>query len=120
MTVLAKACSRWEHESDYTRALSLSRLAYNLENLFSPGLATALLTVISFNTLFSSTVIGFLCSALLVVSVQLPSPTTATEVGQSFYSKATRGIRIYLATPRLRGLLALNLSVAAATTRSPE
>src|SRR4051812_13476076 len=28
--------------------------------------------------------------------------------------KTTRGMRIYLATPRLRGLLALNLSVAAA------
>jgi predicted MFS family arabinose efflux permease len=72
------------------------------------------LTVISFNVLFAGTVIGFLCSALLVVSVQLPSPATATTVGQSFYDKTTRGIRIYLATPRLRGLLALNLSVAAA------
>jgi H+ antiporter protein len=101
-------------ERDYTRALSLSRLAYDLENLLSPALAAALLTVISFNTLFSGTVIGFLCSALLVVSVQIPSPATATTVGQSFYDKTTRGIRIYLATPRLRGVLTLNLSVAAA------
>lgn len=101
-------------EHDYTRALSLSRLAYDLENLLSPALAAALLTVISFNVLFAGTVIGFLCSALLVISVQLPSPATATTLGQSFYEKTTRGIRIYLATPRLRGLLALNLSVAAA------
>ncbi len=101
-------------ESDYTRALSLSRLAYDLENLLSPALAAALLTVISFNTLFAGTVVGFICSALLVVSVQLPSPAAAVAIGQSFYDKTTRGIRIYLATPRLRGLLALNLSVAAA------
>lgn len=101
-------------EHEYTRALSLSRLAYDLENLLSPAIAAALLTVISFNTLFAGTVIGFLCSALLVVSVRLPSPTVAATVGQSFYDKTTRGIRIYLATPRLRGLLALNLSVAAA------
>lgn len=101
-------------EGDYTRALSLSRLAYDLENLLSPALAAALLTVISFNVLFAGTVIGFLCSALLVVSVLIPSPIAAAAVGQSFYEKTTRGIRIYLATPRLRGLLALNLSVAAA------
>ncbi|MFL6812885.1 MAG: MFS transporter [Bradyrhizobium sp.] len=101
-------------EADYTRSLSLSRLAYDLENLLSPALAGALLTLISFNQLFAGTVIGFLCSALLVVSVRLPSTTAEAEAGQSFYEKTTKGIRIYLATPRLRGLLALNLSVAAA------
>src|SRR2546429_1913849 len=101
-------------ERNYTRALSLSRLAYDLENLLSPTLAAALLTVISFNELFAGTVIGFLCSALLVVSVRLPSTTAKAEASQSFYEKTTKGIRIYLATPRLRGLLALNLSVAAA------
>src|SRR5215212_760056 len=101
-------------EKDYTRALSLSRLAYDLENLLSPTLAAALLTLISFNVLFAGTVIGFLCSALLVLSVRLPSTTAKAEANQSFYEKTTKGIRIYLATPRLRGLLALNLSVAAA------
>ena len=99
-------------ERDYTRALSLSRLAYDLENLLSPTLAAAMLTVISFNSLFAGTVVGFLCSALLVVSVSLPAVTAKSEA--SFYDKTTRGMRIYLATPRLRGLLALNLSVAAA------
>ena len=62
-------------EADYTRALSLSRLAYDLENIASPTLAALLLAVASYNT---------------------------------------RGIRIYLATPRLRGLLALNMAAAAA------
>jgi len=101
-------------EREYTRALSLSRLAYDLENLLSPTLAAALLTVISFNMLFTGTVIGFLCSALLVVSVRLPSVAAKSGASQSFFDKTTRGMRIYLATPRLRGLLALNLSVAAA------
>jgi len=62
-------------ERDYTRALSLSRLAYDLENLLSPTLAALLLTVIDFHWLFGGTVVGFLCSAALVVSVALPSPT---------------------------------------------
>lgn len=50
-------------ERDYTKGLSLSRLAYDLESLVSPMLAAALLTVISFHWLFSGTVIGFLVSA---------------------------------------------------------
>ncbi|WP_346911256.1 MFS transporter [uncultured Roseibium sp.] len=98
-------------EADYTRALSLSRLAYDLENLLSPMLAAALLTLVSFPVLFGGTVIGFLASAALVVSVTLPSPKPAAPRG--IWDRTTRGIRIYLATPRLRGLLALNLSVSA-------
>lgn len=99
-------------EKDYTRALSLSRLAYDLESVVSPMLAAALLTVISFHSLFAGTVIGFLMSAALVVSVILPSPKPTARRG--IYERTTRGLRIYLATPRLRGLLALNLAIAAA------
>lgn len=99
-------------EGEYTRALSLSQLAYNLENLVSPALAAALLTVISFHWLFAGTALGFLASAALVMSVVLPSPKPAKPRG--IYDRTTRGIRLYLATARLRGLLALNLAVAAA------
>jgi len=100
-------------ERDYTRALSLSRLAYDLENLLSPTLAALLLTVVPYNALFGGTVVGFLGSALLVVSVTLPVTRPAERTG-GIYDRTTRGLRIYLATPRLRGLLGLNLAVAAA------
>ncbi|MGY3510629.1 MFS transporter [Bradyrhizobium lupini] len=100
-------------ERDYTQALSLSRLAYDLESLLSPTLAAGLLTLVTFNWLFFGTVIGFFCSAALVVSVTIPK-ALATRPHRGFYEDTTRGLRIYLATPRLRGLLALNLSVAAA------
>ena len=99
-------------EDRYTRALSLSRLAYDLENIISPMLAAILLTLVSYNALFVGTVIGFVGSALLVVSVLLPSQKPTTPRG--IYDRTTRGIRIYLATPRLRGLLSLNLATAAA------
>ena len=99
-------------EAEYTRALSLSQLAYNLENLASPTLAAALLTVINFHWLFGGTAVGFLASAALVVSIVLPSPKPAAA--QGVYDRITRGVRLYFATPRLRGLLALNLAVAAA------
>ncbi|SDF13895.1 H+ Antiporter protein [Salipiger thiooxidans] len=99
-------------EARYTRALSLSRLAYDLENIVSPTLAGLLLAVMSYNTLFLGTVAGFAASALLVVSVLLPSPKAPEPRG--IYDRTTRGIRIYLATPRLRGLLGLNLAVSGA------
>ncbi|MEY9559499.1 MFS transporter [Sinorhizobium fredii] len=99
-------------EKEYTRALSLSRLAYDLESVASPMLAAALLTVVSFHSLFAGTVIGFLASAALVVSVILPSPKATERRG--IYERTTSGLRIYLATPRLRGLFAINLAVAAA------
>lgn len=100
-------------EDDYTRALSLSRLAYDLESVASPMLAAALLTVISFHNLFDGTVIGFLASAALVATVLLPKAKQVPR--RSIYERTTRGMRIFLATPRLRGLLALNLTVAAAS-----
>jgi MFS family permease len=100
-------------EEDYTRALSLSRIAYDLENLLSPALAAALVAVIGFHWLFGGTVVGFIASAALVVSVSLPA-AVRKATAETPTQRITRGIRIYLATPRLRALLALNLSVAAA------
>uniref|UniRef100_UPI000836FA76 MFS transporter n=1 Tax=Actinomadura kijaniata TaxID=46161 RepID=UPI000836FA76 len=98
---------------DYTRALSLSRLAYDLESLFSPVLAAGLLTLISYNWLFFGTVLGFLASAALVVSVVLPTPAPAARTGGAL-AKATYGARLFGATAPLRALLALNVAVAAA------
>jgi MFS family permease len=99
-------------EKDYTNALSLLRLAEDLEQVLSPMMAAALLTVVSFPVLFGGTVAGFVGSALLVVTVTLPA-RTAVEPGQ-FWASTTKGIRIYLATPRLRGLMVMEMAVAAA------
>ena len=102
-------------EKDYTRALSLSRLAYDMESLLSPILAAALLTVMSFHWLFSGTAVGFLASAALVVSTVLPRPKSSADGESGIYARTTRGIRVYLKTPRLRGLLAVTLASAAAS-----
>ncbi|MEV4945678.1 MFS transporter [Streptomyces sp. NPDC053755] len=99
-------------ERDYTRALSLSRLAYDLENLFSPLLAAALLTLVSPSLLFAGTALGFLASGALVLSVLLPRPAPVERTG-GLYAKAGFGTRLVLATPRLRALIALDLAVAA-------
>jgi len=100
-------------QAQYTRALSLSRLAYDLENLLSPAIAAALLVVVAFDSLFAVNAVAFLVSALLVFSTRLPSPK-AHEREHGLWHNTSFGIRAYLKTPRLRGLLALSLAVATA------
>lgn len=103
-----------EDERDYTRGLSLSRLAYDLESLLSPVLAAALLTVISYNLLFLGTVAGFAASAALVTATRLPR-VPPPDRSSPLVHRITIGARVMLASPVLRGLLALNLVVASAT-----
>ncbi|MGX1267782.1 MFS transporter [Streptomyces phaeoluteigriseus] len=100
-------------ERDYTRALSMSRLAYDLESLLSPALAAALLSLITYNWLFTGTALGFLASAALVVSVVLPPARPSTARGAR--ARATAGTRLFRTVPALRALLALDLAVAAAS-----
>ncbi|WP_033439117.1 MFS transporter [Saccharothrix sp. NRRL B-16314] len=101
-------------ERDYTRALSLSRLAYDLESLLSPLLAAVVLLVVGYDLLFLGTSLGFAASALLVLAAALPAERNATPPSGRTLAATTRGIRVYLGTPRLRGLLAAHLAVAAA------
>ncbi|MBH1973800.1 MAG: MFS transporter [Rhodobacteraceae bacterium] len=101
-----------EEEDDYTNALSLLRLAEDLEQLASPMIAALLLTVVSFPVLFAGTVVGFVASALLVVTARLPD-RAQVEPGH-FWVDVTKGIRIYTRTPRLRGLMVMEAAVAAA------
>ncbi|GGC75284.1 MFS transporter [Hoyosella rhizosphaerae] len=101
-------------EYQYTRALTLSRLAYDLESLLSPLLAAALLTVVSFHSLFVGTAVGFVISAAMVMRTVLPTHI-APERADTFASRATKGVHAFFANPVLRGLLALNVVVASAT-----
>ncbi len=101
-----------KNDADYTNALSLLRLAEDLEQLASPILAALLLTVVSFPVLFAGTVAGFVASAVLVLTARLPDRVRGE--GGSFWADVTKGIRIYTATPRLRGLMVMEAAVAAA------
>ncbi|MFN3923755.1 MAG: MFS transporter, partial [Pseudarthrobacter sp.] len=102
-------------ERDYTRALSLSRLAYDMEALASPALAAVLLTVMSYNNLFLGTVAGFLFSAAMVAMSVLPRVPAAEAPQATLWHRTTLGARIFWRNRRLRSLLALNLVVAAPT-----
>lgn len=101
-------------EADYTRALSLSRLAYDLESLLSPVLAATLLTLMTYNYLFLGTVAGFVGSALLVTTTSLPRGAVADR-SAPLLQRITLGARVMAGRPVLRALLAMNMVVAAAT-----
>ncbi|HQC93528.1 MAG TPA: MFS transporter [Microbacteriaceae bacterium] len=99
---------------DYTRALSLSRLAYDLEALLSPTIAAALLTVISYNNLFVGTALGFAGSALLVLLTALPAQP-ADGPTLPFWQRLPLGAKVFARTPTLRFLMLTNIVVAAGT-----
>lgn len=101
-------------EKDYTQALSLSRIAYDLESMISPLLAAAALLLVSYNALFLGTGFGFVVSAAMIGSVVLPN--VASGPARAIFDRTTRGIRTYLSTPRLRALLALCFAVSSAVS----
>lgn len=101
------------NERQYTRALSLSRFAYDLESLVSPMLAAALLTVITYRSLFAGTVAGFIASAAIVWLTRLPPIDPPPSSG--FLDRLTRGGRAFRQRPELRSLMALNLVIASTT-----
>jgi len=98
-------------ERDYTKALSLSRLAADLESIASPTLAAVLLLVMPFSDLFGGTALGFVLSAGLVLSAALPTLTVNRP--KPFLQRLTAGLRLFAHTPRLRGLLAISMTTAA-------
>lgn len=101
-------------ERQYTRALSMSRLAYDLENLLSPILAALALLFISYTGLFVANAAAFVISAALIFATVLP-PTQEVWRQGAIWEEISFGVRSYLKTPRLCGLLALYMGVACAS-----
>ncbi|QAY63101.1 MFS transporter [Xylanimonas allomyrinae] len=103
-------------DDEYTEALSLSRLADDLEQVLSPLLAAALLLVVDSGALFFGTAFGFAGSALLVASAALPAGARTGSTGPEapLTRRVRHGIALFVRTRALRPVLALNLAVAAA------
>jgi MFS family permease len=99
-------------KADYTRALSASQVAYTMESLLSPVLAALALSFMTFNWLFLGTSVGFVLSALSVLSTRIPNARPSAHARA--WDRASAGIKTFVTTPRLRGVMALNLVVAAA------
>jgi MFS family permease len=101
-------------ERQYTRALSMSRLAYDLENLLSPLFAGLALLAFTYTGLFVTNSIAFLVSAALILVTTLPASQKVERAG-NLWDQISFGLRSYSRTPRLRGLFALYLAVSSAS-----
>lgn len=99
---------------EYTRALALSRLAYDLEALLSPMLAASLLAFVSYSSLFLGTAFGFVGSAILVLAAAMPRHPQ-DRVPSTFWQRLPAGVLVFVRTPTLRFLLLTNVVVAAGT-----
>ena len=70
-------------EGEYTRALSLSRLAMELESLLSPALAAALLLVTSYELLFRLNAAAFVLAAGCIFLVKVPAAAASDRTAGS-------------------------------------
>ncbi|MBN9644249.1 MFS transporter [Corynebacterium mendelii] len=100
-------------ERDYTKALSLSRLAYDLEQVISPSVAAVLLTFMSYHNLFAATAVGFALSALFVLTAAVGTAAPEKPTDESFLTRLSSGFSTMLRTPALRAVVGFNMAVAA-------
>ena len=104
----------FKDETDYTKALSLFRIAQDMENILSYALATLLLLFLNYNLLFVGTFIGYFVSALLISAIIFPFLSKTSGKKQNNFSiNLTLGIKKYSSISELRGLMFLNLAVSA-------
>jgi predicted MFS family arabinose efflux permease len=99
--------------AEYTKGLALSRVTYDLESLLSPSLSTLALLLVGYPAFFVMNSAAFVLSALLIGTTRLPAPEPSQRPTSVRYNLSF-GVRSYLATPRLRGLLALCTAVSLA------
>ncbi|MBL1422245.1 MAG: MFS transporter [Alphaproteobacteria bacterium] len=105
--------SIFRDEVEYGKALSLSRMTYDLENLLSPTLAAILLLTLDFSSLFQLNAAAFLVSAVALSIVIFPA-NIASDRKSGIWHNVSFGVKSYLKTPRLRGLLSFNFIAALA------
>ena len=99
-------------EASYAGGLALSRSAATLETVLSPVLAGLALTLFDARWLF---VLAALCLAGSVAALLAARPERAPAEARArvpFRHRLTRGLSIYLRTPRLRGLFTFNLALS--------
>lgn len=124
------ACSAWftpqfqsllaevsDDHDEYVKALSISRLAFDLEQMLSPMITALLLLVLSFRYVFFLDAMSFLVSAslLLFVSIPLKQRTKPVIQASGLLENLTLGLKNYLSKPSLKALWFAYLAAASAS-----
>lgn len=100
----------------YTRAVSLSRVAVDLESAGGPLVAAVLIATVGVRWTFWFDAGTYLVSALLVLSSNVPSAPKPKErfPWRDFVPQVTHGTRLLLREPALRQALVLHFAEAVA------
>lgn len=100
----------------YVKALSLSRVAVDVEAVAAPALAGLLVALFGMRYVFWFDAVTYLASAALVAAVAMPhvARTTSSLSARRFLSEITRGTRILLREPSMRQALMLSFAEATA------
>jgi NRE family putative nickel resistance protein-like MFS transporter len=103
-------------DEQYVKALSLSRVATDVEAVASPALAGLLVALLGVRWVFWFDSFTYLVSALLVLSVAMPhlKRVQGHLSLTSFLSEITHGTRVLLREPSLRQALTLSFAEATA------
>lgn len=101
------------NQEDYTKSLARSRIANELESSVSPLLAAGLLLLFAPGGVFVLAAVAFLLSAWLIARMRMPGP--ATRKSDGLITAVLRGPRLLFGTRDLRGLVPLDIAVAAGT-----
>ncbi|GAM60581.1 hypothetical protein JCM19232_914 [Vibrio ishigakensis] len=101
---------------NYTRALSNSRIAYDLEQILSPMLSAVLLSVMSFHYLFWIDAVTFFISALLLLHCLASNEDLSSQKVEKLNLRTLfDGLIGYLSQPSLRSLWYAYLATASAS-----
>ena len=100
-------------EEVYVRALSWSRIAYTLEAVLSPVIAGVLLTGLAGGSLFLVAATAFAGSIGAIFIAWIP-PHSVETTKKRFWRRVSKGVSIYVRTPRLRGVFLLNFALSLA------
>lgn len=100
----------------YVKALSLSRVAVDVEAVAAPALAGLLVALLGVRWVFWFDALTYLVSASLVAVVSLPHVARAARSlsARLFLSEITHGTRVLLREPSIRQALTLSLAEATA------
>ena len=103
-------------EDQYVKAISLSRVAVDVEAVAAPVVAALLVVQMGLPWVFWFDALTYLASALLVflATVPLVAKTQTWLSFRSFLSELTTGTRILLSEPSLRQALILSIAEATA------
>ena len=96
----------------FIKGASLSRIAYNLENIFSPTFAILLLTFINYSSFFITNTICFFLSAVLILITNFPRANTQKIEMNPIWQRAISGIALFLNNRNLLAVLSLNMVIA--------